>query len=1034
MGNQWTGCCIEVKSAVRSTCSALLLAIVSRADTLFQCKRQVNFAHFTAFVSCLLIRFGCDVSKWRQMVDRDGRSVGQSVEANNCFYARDAIYLTALLFLFLLLFDIIIFVCLFVCLECLFTGREMTTIVVESSSDVSVEMTPTVVEETKEVSPNTSTIVVEAAAAAESPETVAESPSPPPPMPLLPLSVALPLVALSPMPVDEDELEDEQQSNGDDNADSESPTLVRLPPTPTEDAGSEQRTQHEEAEEEDEVELEELEEEERPNPTNNVDTLTESSETGGVWRVLCEDQVIEFVGQKSAEEDQQVPLPTTSIQTRTCPVCGYQSNCISSLIRHRRVHTTEYPFRCRLCSKTSKWKSNLVRHAAKMHGVRVVSRQRGSNNHSHHNHNHHSHHNHSHNNNNNSSNNNNNNNNNNNSSEASVDSPVDQCPRASSTDDVISMTDGAAVSGIDQPSTSGVGAVSGSQLDNAVSCTTFFQCTDCPYAAKDRQSLRNHMQKHRRARANSGTSSTQQNGNGLLRCRRRRFQSPQTPATDAQPKTAFRCSVCDFSSTNSSSVKKHIACKRSNHTSAYVISFDQTAASCNGESTPTRANDSATEKPPAPAPSPASINGADCTATEEIADASSASTVASTSTPQRQNGAGKSSNNKAASSSKSKSKSKSSTAADESKKSAKKAAAGPAWQCLICDQFFLARDEAVSHLNDQHRMQPYCCLYCDFGSVEESACNEHVGCCHPAAGLMSVIENLAPISNTVRQRSTRRATPCANATLPVQANNDQGPNTQRPEAAAPAPAAVDFCLYPTGVAFDVLPKGTLHWCPPMAGHVATFTFEQLADVFDDFVAIVDAAVDDHRQPSFAEQLRQACAEDGLFHLKIPDPDDCQQQSPVDILLAKAAASVSVATSANAHTNGNSNAGHGAGTANGNGNQHNNNNRQQQNQTNNSNNGSHLESFALTEEEIQMALANGIEPLRTELCKITIEVNGLKRMMWQCRFCPHTSKKRANVRIHEKTHLRAKKGAPHPPPDPDEPPEKILKKDDDCSKN
>ncbi|KRY90931.1 Zinc finger protein [Trichinella pseudospiralis] len=901
--------------------------------------------------------------------------------------------------------------------KCLFTGREMTTIVVESSSDVSVEMTPTVVEETKQVSPNTSTIAVEATAAAESPETVVESP--PSPMPMLPLSVTLPLVALSPMPVDEDELEDEQQSNGYDNTSSESLTLVPLPPTPH----PAEQHQEEPEEEDEEVELEELEEE-RQNPANNVDTLTDRcSETGGVWRVLCEDQVIEFVGQKTAEEDQQVPLPTTSIQTRTCPVCGYQSNCISSLIRHRRVHTTEYPFRCRLCSKTSKWKSNLVRHAAKMHGVRVVSRQRGSNNHSH------SHHSHSHNNNNN-----NNNNSTNNNSEASVDSPVDQCPRASSTDDVISTADGAAVSGIDQPSTSGVGAVSGSQLDNAATCTTFFQCTDCPYAAKDRQSLRNHMQKHRRARANSGASSTQQNGNGLLRCRRRRFQSPQTPATDAQPTTAFRCSVCDFSSTNSSSVKKHIACKRSNHTSAYVVSFDQTAASCNGESTPTRANGLATETPPAPAASPVSIKGADCTATDETADADSASTVASTCTPQRQNGAGKS-NNKTASSSKSKPKSKSSTAADESKKVAKKAAAGPAWQCLICDQLFLVRDEAVSHLNDQHRMQPYCCLYCDFGSVDESVCNEHVGCCHPAAGLMSVIENLAPINNTVRQKSTRRAAPGASATLPVQ--TDQGPNTQRLDASSPA--AVDFCLYPTGVAFDGLPKGTLHWCPPMAGHVATFTFEQLADVLDDFVAIVDAAVDDHRQPSFAEQLRQACAEDGLFHLKIPDPADCQQPSPVDILLAKAAASVSVATSANAQSN--SNVGHGAGT--GNHHHHNNNNRQQQNQTNssssnnnNNNNGSHLESFALTEEEIQMALANGIEPLRTELLKITIEVNGLKRMMWQCRFCPHTSKKRANVRIHEKTHLRAKKGAaPHPPPpDSEEPPEKIPRKDDSCSKN
>ncbi|KRX24992.1 hypothetical protein T07_15035 [Trichinella nelsoni] len=69
MGNQWKGCCIEVKSAVRSTCSALLVAIVSRAGTFFNADdRQVNFAHYSAFVNCLLMRFGCDVSKWRQMV------------------------------------------------------------------------------------------------------------------------------------------------------------------------------------------------------------------------------------------------------------------------------------------------------------------------------------------------------------------------------------------------------------------------------------------------------------------------------------------------------------------------------------------------------------------------------------------------------------------------------------------------------------------------------------------------------------------------------------------------------------------------------------------------------------------------------------------------------------------------------------------------------------------------------------------------------------------------------------------------------
>ncbi|VDK41080.1 unnamed protein product [Gongylonema pulchrum] len=34
------------------------------------------------------------------------------------------------------------------------------------------------------------------------------------------------------------------------------------------------------------------------------------------------------------------------------------------MIRHKRVHTNERPFRCKYCSRTSKWKADLIRHVA----------------------------------------------------------------------------------------------------------------------------------------------------------------------------------------------------------------------------------------------------------------------------------------------------------------------------------------------------------------------------------------------------------------------------------------------------------------------------------------------------------------------------------------------------------------------------------------------------------------------------------------------------------------------------------------------
>ncbi|KAI1721595.1 c2H2-type zinc-finger domain-containing protein [Ditylenchus destructor] len=62
------------------------------------------------------------------------------------------------------------------------------------------------------------------------------------------------------------------------------------------------------------------------------------------------------------------------VSTRMCSVCGYQGKWVSEMIRHKRVHTNERPFKCKYCNRTSKWKADLIRHVAKTHGIRVVSK------------------------------------------------------------------------------------------------------------------------------------------------------------------------------------------------------------------------------------------------------------------------------------------------------------------------------------------------------------------------------------------------------------------------------------------------------------------------------------------------------------------------------------------------------------------------------------------------------------------------------------------------------------------------------------
>jgi len=43
--------------------------------------------------------------------------------------------------------------------------------------------------------------------------------------------------------------------------------------------------------------------------------------------------------------------------------------------------------------------------------------------------------------------------------------------------------------------------------------------------------------------------------------------------------------------------------------------------------------------------------------------------------------------------------------------------------------------------------------------------------------------------------------------------------------------------------------------------------------------------------------------------------------------------------------------------------------------------------------------------RTEFFQVNAMVEGQMRKMWQCRYCTHISKRRANIRMHEKKHFK-----------------------------
>lgn len=125
------------------------------------------------------------------------------------------------------------------------------------------------------------------------------------------------------------------------------------------------------------------------NPSNTLDALVarKADDQPFEKRYLSEQEAIE--GPDDEIEMKKMEMDP-DVSTRTCSTCGYQGKWVSEMIRHKRVHTSERPFKCRYCSRTSKWKADLIRHVAsesflsdvcihrlpvaETHGIRVVSK------------------------------------------------------------------------------------------------------------------------------------------------------------------------------------------------------------------------------------------------------------------------------------------------------------------------------------------------------------------------------------------------------------------------------------------------------------------------------------------------------------------------------------------------------------------------------------------------------------------------------------------------------------------------------------
>lgn len=56
----------------------------------------------------------------------------------------------------------------------------------------------------------------------------------------------------------------------------------------------------------------------------------------------------------------------------TCNICGYKTRWTSELIKHQRVHSGEKPFECNICNYKCRWKGDLTRHFQKFHKQGII--------------------------------------------------------------------------------------------------------------------------------------------------------------------------------------------------------------------------------------------------------------------------------------------------------------------------------------------------------------------------------------------------------------------------------------------------------------------------------------------------------------------------------------------------------------------------------------------------------------------------------------------------------------------------------------
>jgi len=65
------------------------------------------------------------------------------------------------------------------------------------------------------------------------------------------------------------------------------------------------------------------------------------------------------------------------VKTHKCDTCGYSSNQVQALKKHKRIHTGDKPFECTMCEKYFRQKAHLNRHTAKEHTVKEDEKDHG---------------------------------------------------------------------------------------------------------------------------------------------------------------------------------------------------------------------------------------------------------------------------------------------------------------------------------------------------------------------------------------------------------------------------------------------------------------------------------------------------------------------------------------------------------------------------------------------------------------------------------------------------------------------------------